>query len=91
MTDELGGAELHRKSLNPSEGTFGPHLDLGRLHCLGWGLGGPRFLAAAAATGPGATTRCEPKKAQERLNPKFASKSTSSEHRQFYKGTDTLQ
>lgn len=40
----LGRAELHRKSLNPSEGTFGPHLDLGRLHCLGWGLGGPGFL-----------------------------------------------
>ena len=46
-------------------------------------FGWPRISAAAAAAGPGATNRSEPETAQERLNPEFASKSTSPEHRQF--------
>lgn len=72
----------------PLWGCFGqPPSGPWRLQCLGWFLGGPRISAA----GPGATNRSEPREAQGRLNPELASQSTSSEHRPFYKRTDTLQ
>lgn len=59
MTDEPGKAEPHCRALHPSEGAFGAHLETSLLRmAFGW----PRISAAAAAAGPGATNKSEPKK-----------------------------